>query len=87
MIQYKIRNTKTAEKQLQKLPKDIQIRILNKCKSLCLNPRGPDTKKMVGWDYNQYRVRVGDYRIIYTIEDDIVLITVIKIGHRNDIYN
>jgi mRNA interferase RelE/StbE len=87
MLQYKIKNTKTAEKQLQKLPKDIQIRILNRYKTLCLNPRGQDTKKMVGWDYNQYRARVGDYRIIYTIEDDIILITVIKVGHRKNVYN
>jgi mRNA interferase RelE/StbE len=51
---------------------------------LAENPRPPNTKKLKGRD--AFRVRAGSYRVIYTIEDDILLIVVVTLGHRRDVY-
>jgi len=51
---------------------------------LAENPRPPNAKKLKGRD--AFRVRVGDHRVIYTIEDDILLIVVVTLGHRRDVY-
>lgn len=51
---------------------------------LAEDPRPPNAKKLKG--RNAFRVRVGDYRVIYTIEDGILLIVVVTLGHRRDVY-
>lgn len=54
-------------------------------KALAEQPRGPGVEKLVGLD-DTYRVRVGDYRILYEIDDGVLLILVVRIGHRRDVY-
>jgi mRNA interferase RelE/StbE len=78
---YKIEFEKAALKFLKKQPKPQQIRILKAIEKL---PDG-DVKKIQGLN-EWYRLRVGDYRIIYTIENDILLITVVNIGNRGQNY-
>ena len=78
---YKIEFTKSALKFLKKQPKNQSIRLLSSINKL---PSG-DIKKLKG-DNEWYRLRVGDYRVIYTINNDILLITVINIGNRGQIY-
>jgi len=83
---YNIELAPLAQRQLKKLPQQIQKKILQELESL--NPQVTDAgiKKIKGMD-DLYRLRVADYRIIYQIEHDILLILVLKIGHRKDVYN
>jgi mRNA interferase RelE/StbE len=84
-VTYQIQFSNGAAKQIKKLPADIKERIDKKILDLAIEPRPNGVKKLQG-DDNSYRIRVGDYRIIYEIEDDILLVTVIKIKHRNEVY-
>ncbi len=84
-MSYQILLKRSAAKALKKIPKADQKRIANKIDSLVDNLPNPDTTKMKG-DNPFHRVRVGDYRIIYEIQDDVLIILVVKIGHRKDIY-
>lgn len=84
MEKYKIEIKKSAIKELNSIPqKDIQ-KIISKIRSLSSNPRPQGCTKLTNRE--DYRIRVGNYRIIYSINDDILIITVIKIGHRKEIY-
>ena len=84
-LKYRIEVKKSAAKAIKKIPKTDRKRIVDKIEDLAENPEGPDTIKMKG-DNPFHRVRVGDYRIIYEIQDDILLVLIVKIGHRKDIY-
>jgi len=82
---YKITISKTAQKQLDKLQDNIANRLIEAIYSLAEDPRPAGCKKLKGRD--GYRVREGNYRIIYNIFDNILLIDVIALGHRKDIYD
>ncbi len=82
---YKILFKPSAVKQGQKLPKQTQNRIVEVINGLKQEPRKSGCKKLRG-ENKLYRFRVGDYRIIYEIEDDLLVIMVIKIAHRKDVY-
>ncbi len=82
---YKITISKTAQKQLDKLQDNIADRLIGAIYSLADDPRPTGCKKLKGRD--GYRIRDGDYRIIYNIFDNILLIDVIALGHRKDIYD
>ena len=84
-MKYKIVVKESAAKALKKIPKADRKRIADKIDDLAENPDGPETIKMKG-DNPLHRVRVGDYRIVYEIQDNVLLILIIKIGHRKDIY-
>lgn len=86
MGKYEVEFLRTALKELKKLPKDIQKKIIEKIERLPEDPYPPDTKKLKNGN-GRFRIRVGNYRIIYKLESDILVILVIKIGHRRDIYN
>jgi mRNA interferase RelE/StbE len=73
-----------AEKNFKNLDKITQKRIAKVIDSLETNPLPNKAKKLINSEY--WRVRVGDYRIIYFIENNKVLVLIIKIGHRRDIY-
>lgn len=83
---YKVVLTKTAEKELQRLTSKTIEKIIIVLKSLENNPRPTGCKKLKGYK-NLWRIRIGDYRIIYAIEDVILLVDIREIGHRKDIYN
>jgi mRNA interferase RelE/StbE len=82
---YRIEFLKTAQKELRKLPKEIQQRIAAKIDSLLADPYPPESKKLTNGN-GRFRIRIGDYRVIYRIEEDKLIILIIKIGHRRDIY-
>jgi len=84
MALYKIFLMPSIDKELRKIPKTEQIKILKRIKALAVNPRPHGCEKLT--DQNKYRIRQGDYRIIYTIEDNELIAWVIKVGHRKDIY-
>lgn len=82
---YQIEFTKGALKQLKKLPTDIKERIDSKILELADEPRPNKVKKLEAKN-SLYRIRVNDYRVIYQIQDDVLLVTVVKVGHRREIY-
>ena len=85
-MSYSIVISEAALKQLIKIPTSFGNKIEKKINSLAENPRPVGTKKLKGKDEDLYRIRVGDYRIIYTIDDIVKIVDVRKIGHRKDVY-
>ncbi|MBN4066661.1 type II toxin-antitoxin system RelE/ParE family toxin [Simkania negevensis] len=86
-MKYHIEVAEKLKKQLVRLPKKVKARIIAKIDSLAENPRPGGCKKLKGSQRSPfYRVRVGEYRIIDSIEDDVLLILVIDIGHRKEVY-
>jgi mRNA interferase RelE/StbE len=84
MASYKIIVKKSVAKDLRSIPKkDIQ-RILAAIQSLADNPRPPQSKKLSGQE--RYRLRQGNYRILYSIEDEKLVVCVVKVGNRRDVY-
>ena len=84
MAEYTVVLTKTAQKQLDKLPDQVADMLLDAIEMLADNPRPDGYKKLKG--RLGYRIRKGDYRIIYDIYDDVLTIEVVAIGHRRQIY-
>jgi len=84
MVKYHIALTKRAQKQLDKLSDNIAEPIFTAISNLADDPRPIGYKKLKGRD--GYRIRVGNYRIIYDIFDAELVVDVIDIGHRKDIY-
>ena len=84
-MNYHVKVKRSAAKALKKIPKADQKRIADKIDSLAEDVPNPDTTKMKG-NNPFHRIRVGEYRIIYEIQEDVLLILVVKIGHRKDIY-
>lgn len=84
---YEIVFKKSAAKEFQDLPQKIQQKILDAVQLLSLNPYTEllQIKKMKGVD-SLYRVRIQDYRVIYLIENLTIKVTIIKIGHRKEVY-
>jgi len=85
-MKYIIEFKQSAKKDIIKLPKNIQPRVLKKIKQLEDNPTPSGCKKIIGTD-NTWRVRVGTYRIIYDIFDEILVIKIIGVKHRKDAYD
>ncbi|MEA5593149.1 type II toxin-antitoxin system RelE/ParE family toxin [Rivularia sp. UHCC 0363] len=85
MTEYQIEFTKAASKQLKKLSVQEQTRVKEQIDRLGDSPR-PDGVVKLKDSENSYRIRVGSYRVLYDIFDDILLISVIRIGHRKDVY-
>jgi len=84
MVKYRIEIKKSAAREIEHIArKDIKP-VLEKISSLAENPRPHNCKKLSGQE--KYSIRCGDYRILYSIEDAILIILVVKVGHRKDVY-
>lgn len=84
MVKYRIEIKKSAAKEIEHIAhKDIKS-VLEKISSLAENPRPHNCKKLSSQE--KYRIRCGDYRILYSIEDAILIVFVVKVGHRKDVY-
>jgi mRNA interferase RelE/StbE len=84
MALYKIEFKVTFQKDIRMIPRIDRKKIFQRIDSLAINPRPRGCKKLAGQD--KYRIRQGDYRIIYTIIDNELTVWVVKVGHRKDIY-
>jgi mRNA interferase RelE/StbE len=84
-LTYTVQLSRKAEKEFEKLPMAAQGRLLPKIKALANDPRPPGSKKLAN-QKGSYRIRDGDYRALYTIHDDIVLVYVFRVEHRKDAY-
>ena len=84
MANYKILIRKSAAKELEKLPHKELKRIVTRIQELANNPRPAGVEKLSGFD--RYRIRQGNYRIVYSIQDNELTVWIIKVGHRKEIY-
>jgi len=82
---YKIEWKRSAVKELKQLPKETISRILKAIEKLSSNPFPNQTKKLIDSE-NSFRIRIGEYRIIYDVSSKILTVEIIRVGHRRDIY-
>jgi mRNA interferase RelE/StbE len=83
MAAYKIFFKKSVQKDFNSIPKKDLKKILDRIEALAEDPRPPGCEKLTG--QQRYRLRQGQYRILYSIQDDELTVWVVKIGHRKDI--
>ncbi len=84
MAKYNIIIKPTVEKQLDEIPKKVLRQIITRINGLETNPRPPGIEKLSGQE--RYRVRQGDYRIVYGIDDRLRTVEVVRVGHRREVY-
>ncbi len=84
MSRYEVRGTRQAAKQLASLERTMQLRIAGVIELLSLNPFPPKAQSHRGRE--AWRVRVGDYRLLYTVNQGELIIVVIRMAHRREVY-
>ncbi len=84
MASYRLLIKPSAGKEIEAIPKQDRRRIVAKILSLSRNPRPPGSEKLSGHD--RYRLRQGNYRILYQIQDLDLVVVVVTVGHRRDVY-
>jgi mRNA interferase RelE/StbE len=82
---FRVEFTRPALKALADLPQKVQERIAPRIDALAVDPRPRGVEKLEGED-DLYRIRVGDYRVIYTIQDDRLIVVVVRVANRRDAY-
>jgi len=85
MASYRIEVSATAERQIRKLPRAEQVRVIRTIQALATDPRPPGCRKLSGHD-DVFRVRIGRYRLLYAIEDRRLVVIVLKVGDRKAVY-
>ena len=85
MAQYNIQFKTSVRKDLRKIPKKDVLRILAKIEALAQDPIPPQAEMLSG--DNKYRIRQGNYRILYRIDDAVLTVFIVKVGHRKDVYH
>jgi len=83
-VKYELRIVRTAEKEMDKLPEAVHSRVSKRILSLQDNPRPRGIKRLSGGE--EYRLRIGDYRALYTIDDTNLIVTIFAVGHRREVY-
>jgi mRNA interferase RelE/StbE len=83
-VSYEVHTIRSAEKELDRLPTTVHARLSKRILALEDNPRPRGIKKLSGRE--EYRLRVGDYRILYIIDDKKHIITIFAVGHRREVY-
>ena len=84
MANYKVELKRSAAKEIEKLPQKVLHRIIEKIQLLSTDPRPHGCKKLSGEE--KYRIRIGEYRVLYEIVDDRLIVYVVKVSHRKDVY-
>jgi len=84
-VGYRVQVLPNAQRQIKALPREVQGRIARAVRVLRENPRPSSVKKLKGSD-DLYRYRVGSYRIVYAVSDEVLLILVVSVGHRREVY-
>lgn len=85
MKSYSVEISSSAERTLFRLSREAVVKVVSALQKLAIEPRPAGCRKLSG-QQDTYRIRVGVYRIIYEIHDDIVLVRVLKVGHRREVY-
>jgi mRNA interferase RelE/StbE len=84
-VRYSVEFKPSAARQLSKLPRLEQVRIGHRIEALSVDPRPHGVEKIKGAE-DLFRIRVGDYRVVYALFDDRLLILIVKVGHRREVY-
>jgi mRNA interferase RelE/StbE len=84
MAAYKVYFRESVEKDFSSIPKKDLAKILNRIKKLANNPRPSGCEKLTGQE--RYRIRQGRYRIVYSIQDEVLTVWIVKVGHRKEVY-
>ena len=85
MAKYRVTIKRSAVKEIEAIPqKKERQRIIRRIGQLADNPRPPESRKLSGHD--RYRIRQGVYRIVYAVDDIEIVVVVVKVGHRKDVY-
>ena len=82
---YAIEFVPSARRELRKLPREVQLKLKERIDSLSSDPRPRGSKKLKGSD-ELWRVRVSDYRIVYEVRDKVLLVLVVRVAHRREVY-
>ena len=82
---YTVEFSRGADREFRKLSRQVQLRLRPRIESLSLNPRPAGSKKLAG-SQNDWRIRIGDYRVVYEIHDRILFILVLRVAHRREVY-
>ena len=85
MARYEVEISRSAEKQLRSLPRADQVRVARKMLALADDPFPRGVRKLSGYD-DVFRVRSGRYRILYSVSERMLVVAVLKVGHRGDVY-
>jgi mRNA interferase RelE/StbE len=85
MARYVVEFRRSAEKDLRRLDPVIQRRVLRAVDSLTDNPRPGGCRKLQGSD-NAFRIRAGDYRVVYTVDDSVLIVAIERVRHRGEVY-
>ena len=83
MVRYEVRFRKSVSKDLHPIPKRDAKRIIAAIDALANDPRPPQSRKLSGSE--KYRLRCGFYRVLYEIQDNVLIVCVVKVGHRKDV--
>jgi mRNA interferase RelE/StbE len=86
MADYSILFARSARKELEALSNPLIERIFTKIESLAFEPRPSGSRKLQG-NSNLWRIRIGDYRVVYSIDDAIEIIEIVRIKHRREVYD
>ena len=85
MARYRIRISRTAERQIKKLPLDARARVARAVQGLAVDPFPTGCRKLTGYD-DVFRVRAGPYRVLYSVNAGTLIVIVLKVGHRGNVY-
>lgn len=85
-MRYSVQLLKRAEKDLAALPKQDRLRIAARIEELSSNPRPHGAEPLKGELSGHWKFRVGDYRVVYQIQDDVLVVVVVRIGNRREVY-
>ncbi len=84
MASYSLLIKSSAAKEIEALSLNDRRRVITRIETLASEPRRPDCEKLSDQEY--YRVRKGDYRVVYSVDDETRTVLVVKVGHRRDVY-
>ena len=83
---YTVEISTSAAKSIAKIEKKTRLRVIGAIELLALDPRPPGVKMLRGGEQGRWRARVGGYRIVYTVEDDRLIVLVLRVAHRREGY-
>lgn len=84
MASYSVVIKRSAAKELEDVPRKDRPKLVGKIQALATNPRPEGSEKLAGQD--RYRIRHGDYRVLYEVDDTVVVVTVVRVAHRREVY-
>jgi len=84
-VNYRVEYTPRSNRQFRRLPVSVQRRLIPIIDALAVDPRPLGVKAVAGPE-PLLRIRVGDYRVVYEVEDDVLIVLIVAVGHRRDVY-